>query len=242
MYSMSTETVETLTHFRGNDVAFLPLASRVFYEFIEETKSDQPQNLLNPDQTEPGKTYSLVVSDPYGLRRYQTGDVFLCRGRVNGVPDLTFLRRSDLGYSFTGEKLTATQINIVFERLRAQFPELDAEKFLTCVPSHPTTEPVPHYKVLLISHIAANKCNLSYERVAAKCDELLSEINCEYKNKRVTGRLGPVRLVTAGTRTFAERFAENGSWETQFKFLPLYRRTWESLTGTADVSPTRPSQ
>ena len=39
MYSMSTETLETVGHFGGNKISFLPLASQVLYEFIEEGSS-----------------------------------------------------------------------------------------------------------------------------------------------------------------------------------------------------------
>ena len=42
MYSMSTETLETVGHFENNKVSFLPLASQVLYEFIEEGLDDQP--------------------------------------------------------------------------------------------------------------------------------------------------------------------------------------------------------
>src|SRR6185503_9610953 len=35
MYSMSTETIETTTHFANNDVFFLPLAAGVLFEFID---------------------------------------------------------------------------------------------------------------------------------------------------------------------------------------------------------------
>jgi len=64
--------------------------------------------------------------------------------------------------------------------------------------------------------------------IAAQCDELLSALNIEYKNKRAGGILGPISFVQINAAEFAERFAVN--WETQFKFLPLYRRTWESVS------------
>src|SRR5260370_105214 len=150
MYSMSTETIETISHFQGDSISFLPLGTRVLYEFVEETAVDKVANLLSADQLEIGKTYSMVVSDPYGLRRYQTSDVFLCRGMVAGLPDLSFIRRRGLSYSFTGEKLTAEHVSMVFQGLRKEFPLLDGETFLTCVPSQPANDPIPHYKVLLI--------------------------------------------------------------------------------------------
>ena len=84
MYSMSTETLETVGHFAGDKVAFLPLARRVLYEFIEEGAKHKTQTLLTANQLQAGKTYSMVVSDAYGLRRYQTGDLFLCTGYAAG--------------------------------------------------------------------------------------------------------------------------------------------------------------
>ena len=58
----------------------------------------------------------------------------------------------------------------------------------------------------------------SFDFLAARCDELLCEINCEYKSKRASGRLGPVEVVST---KFNEFVAMNSNWETQFKFLPL---------------------
>lgn len=207
MYSMSTETIETLPYFRDREAAFLPLAPGVIYEFIDEA-----DNLLDAQQLEPGKLYTMVVSDAYGLRRYQTDDLFLCKGKIHGLPDLSFVRRRTLEYSFTGEKLTGEQLSIVFDQLRATYPTLLADKFLTCVPSQP-----PHYKVLLVGDQDSDIEN-SHDFLAERCDELLCEINCEYRSKRASGRLGPVEVVSTKFKDFV---ALNGNWETQFKFLPL---------------------
>ena len=217
MYSMSTETIETETVFRNSDVYFLPLARDVAYEFI----ADGAQNLSTPEQLEPGRSYSMVVSDPYGLRRYQTGDLFHCRRKLNGLPDLVFLRRRALEYSFIGEKVTAEQLTAVFDQLRAQYPETLADGFLTCVPSLPR-QGMPHYKIVLISEEPIR----SRDPIAKRCDELLGAMNCEYRNKRANGTLAPVHFTHSRPAEFAARFVEG--WEAQFKFLPLYQRTWES--------------
>lgn len=220
MYSMSTETVETETVFRNGEALFLPLASGVVYEFVES----DTDNLLTSDQLKPGENYALVVSDPYGLRRYQTGDLFQCRGTIGGLPDLAFLRRRELEYSFMGEKVTADQLSLVFDELRAQHPECLSDGFLTCVPSLPHNEN-PHYKIVLIRD---SKTRLRTDLIAAQCDALLSSMNCEYKNKRASGNLAPARFIQADAAQFAACFAD--TWESQFKFLPLYQRTWESMS------------
>ncbi|MCA1576192.1 MAG: GH3 auxin-responsive promoter family protein [Acidobacteria bacterium] len=212
MYSMSTETLETSSYFANGDVFFLPLAPGVLFEFIDEN-----DNFLGPTELQPGKLYEMVVSDGYGLRRYHTKDLFLCRRKIRTLPDLVFVRRSGLEYSFTGEKLTAEQCTIVFEQLRTQYPAVFANKYLTCVPSQ-SSHAIPHYKVLLVGE---RDKNIELDSLAACCDELLSQVNCEYRAKRASGRLGAVTFIVTGTREFAERFAAHRGWESQFKFLPL---------------------
>jgi hypothetical protein len=213
MYSMSTETIETLPHFENNDIYFLPLAPGVIYEFLTETDDD---NFMTPTELEPGKLYEMIVSDAYGLQRYHTGDLFLCRRKINNLPDLVFVRRRGLQYSFTGEKLTAEQITIVFEQLRQHYPQVLADRYLTCLPS---PETIPHYKLLLIGAPQQQQMNLNH--LAARCDQLLSDVNCEYRAKRASGRLGPLSLIQTDTKEFAQRFTTHAGWESQFKFLPF---------------------
>ena len=231
MYSMATETIETVSHFDAGTTAFLPLASRVLYEFIEQGKDDQPENLLRPQELQQGKAYALVVSDPYGLRRYQTSDVFLCRGLVAGLPDLHFLHRRDFAYSFTGEKLTSEQTGLVFQQLRQEFSWLEPYQHLTCVPSQPPDETIPHYKLVLVGGPGAPAARPG-DAVARCCDELLGDVNREYRDKRASRRLEEVRFVHMPLADFVDRVGgarHRRTWEAQFKFLPLYRRTWESF-------------
>ncbi|HKP37934.1 MAG TPA: GH3 auxin-responsive promoter family protein [Pyrinomonadaceae bacterium] len=234
MYSMSTETLETVGNFTDDTVTFLPMAPKVLYEFIDEQAANHPPSLLTAAQLETGKIYSMVVSDAYGLRRYQTGDLFLCRGFVRGLPDLSFVSRRDLEYSFTGEKLTADNLMTVFQKLRREYPQLSEDKFLTCVPSHPIGDPAPHYKIVMVNGHPAD-AGIPVDEVATRCNDLLGEINCEYKSKFESGRLGATRFILLPWEDFINRVsgARIKSWETQFKFLPLFRNTWESLSGAS---------
>lgn len=205
MYSMSTETIETLPHFRGQEVAFLPIASGVLYEFMED------DTLIDPAQLQPAQLYEMVISDAYGLRRYRTDDLFRCERKIHNLPDLRFVRRRTLEYSFTGEKLTGEQLSTVFNQLRAMYPALLNDRFVTCMPS----QPPPHYKLLLIGDSRPGE-----DVLAASCDALLCEINCEYRTKRSSGRLGAIEVLNVKLKDLV---ATNPAWETQFKFLPLLR-------------------
>jgi hypothetical protein len=228
MYSMSTETIETIRVDSEGSSAFLPLAPGVLYEFIREGNPDQPEFLLRPGQLSVGCRYSLIVSDPYGLRRYQTEDIFECVGKVRGLPDLRFIRRRNLSYSFTGEKLTAEQLKLAYQEAENRFPDLRRQGVLTCFPSFSDAESTPCYRLVLIRTSAASE-TLPGDLLAV-VEKKLCEFNSEYESKVESRRLGRMtfEVITAGefVRTLV---GANAASESQFKFMPLYLRSWESV-------------
>ena len=240
MYSMSTEAIETITHFDREGFAFLPLAPGVFYEFLRDGAPQRPENLEPGSRLRKGGTYRMLVSHPYGARRYQTGDVFLVKERVGGAPDLRFLRRWGLAYSFTGEKLTGEQMVEAYRRLRDDYAELDDAGFLTCFPSQPDPDPVPHYRLILVRR--EGPPGGAPAGIAERCDRLLGELNTEYRSKRESGRLGSIRFQEMSLGEFRQRMSASAAPEfnAQFKFLPLYPCLWESLVqapGSQSGSP-----
>jgi GH3 auxin-responsive promoter len=231
MYSMSTETIETVTCLEEESFRHLPIAPGVVYEFLPEAAADLPQNLLEPAALEPGSMYSMVVSDAYGLVRYQTEDLFRCEKVCNGLPDLRFVRRRNLSYSFTGEKLTGEQLLAAFARTKAELPMLDQTGFLSCIPSHPDGELLPHYKIVWI-HQGEAVLPYAAAEICSRVQADLCASNSELAAKIESGRLGPLRLVAMPLREFVRTIAGEASptWEAQFKFLPLYRKRWEELS------------
>ncbi len=247
MYSMSTETVETLTDFdRAGRPRFLPIAPRVLYEFVPEGAEDAPSNLVAAADLEPGRAYAMVVSDPYGLVRYQTDDLFLCAGKVGAVPDLRFLRRRGLSYSFTGEKLTGEQLTETYDALRAAVSSLrEAGVQMTCFPSLPPALRLPRYRLVLAHPGARAPADLAADGAGAaigtRFDRMLGERNREFEAKLSSGRLGPTQVVVASYDALAARLhgraGEGRAWESQFKLLPLYRRLYEDVFGGEDAAP-----
>ena len=219
MYAMSTETVETLPVAGPSGLAFLPISPRVFYEFLPAEAPDDPRRLLSPVDVEVGSEVCMVVSDAYGLRRYQTEDVFHCVGHIDGLPDLRFMRRRGLTWSFTGEKLTAIQLDRAYAALREQHPEL-ADVPLSCLPTRPAND-LPGY-VLLVT--TAN----TPAGLGNRFDAALGEINAEYHAKRSSGRLAAPRVVS---HPYAAVAAALGGphWESQFKLAPLTQRLFEEI-------------
>jgi hypothetical protein len=229
MYSMSTETIETVAGSVENPV-FLPLAPGVYYEFIEEGKEDLPKNILRPHELVVGTIYSMVVTDDYGLQRYQTDDLFQCAGIVSGIPDLRFVRRRNLSYSFTGEKLTSDQLKIAYRDVEDSFPGLRLHGFLTCFPSRSEFEKLPCYRLLLVKTSGKDFCDGS--AVASMVENKLGILNKEFKAKIESRRLGRIIFETLPIRDFVCRVSDPNDSTTvgsQFKFLPLYPKLWEDI-------------
>lgn len=244
MYAMSTETIETLTWFGEGGPRFLPLGPDVLYELLPEHAPDEPGALIRPHQAEPGQLYTLVVSDPYGLRRYQTEDLFECCGHLRGLPDLRFRRRRGLAWSFTGEKLTGEQLSEAYARLERDEPGLlHAAAQLTVLPTWPDPSALPGYHLVIAHPGRSPRAPLHAERLAAQLDRELCAINPEYDAKRQTGRLRPTAASVLPYDRVAEaldaqRTGAARGWDSQFKLTPLTRTLWEAsgLARGADPS------
>lgn len=246
MFAMSTETIETLTWFGPEgEMRFLPLGPGVLYEFLPEGAPDEATQLLLPSQLEPGRAYAMVVSDPYGLVRYQTEDLFQCEGRVRGVPDLRFLRRRGLTWSFTGEKLTAEQLTEAYARLERAVPELASlAAQMTTLPSWPAGTVLPTYHLIVAHSREGGSVVLDPADLARRFDRALMAANREYADKRASGRLAPPsahvmpysRLAQAldAARTGGTPGSMRG-WESQFKLTPLTRRRMQDVPDLVEL-------
>jgi GH3 auxin-responsive promoter len=222
MYSMSTETIETIPGLNG----FLPMAPGAFYEFIEEGKEDISANIISANSLIPGKIYSMLVSDDYGLKRYQTEDLFKCVALVRSVPDLRFVRRRNLSYSFTGEKLTAEQLCLAFEDAESNFPEIQ-NGFLTCFPSESSQETAPSYCIVYVFN-EKPRCNIF--AVTSHIQERLKSYNHEFKSKIESRRLGKLNSEMMPTKDFLRHLtgtSKNINSISQIKILPMYTKLWE---------------
>jgi hypothetical protein len=227
MYSMSTEVIETLPVFQKDTPAFLPLAKGVRYEFLPVGCPDEPRFLKEAWAVNSGEEVLMVVSDAYGLRRYQTEDVFCCKGLVQGLPDLHFVRRRGLAWSFTGEKITGSQLERVFSQMRRETLGLAALDWMALAPTQPGGDKLPGYVLLLVGSKVENP-----SEIATNFDAVLSTLNGEFADKCASGRLAPTRVHSLSVGDYVRRVGgqrHQASWEAQFKFLPLICKIWEDM-------------
>ena len=237
MYAMSTECIQTQTVYDQGIARHLPTAPGILYEFLPEDVPALPEHLIAPSQVKPGQSVVMVVSDAYGLRRYLTRDVFRCVAQFNELPDLQFLRRQGLSYSFTGEKVTGQQVESVIDELMSNDPALSAAGAqMTLIPALGDANApngIPHYR-LLIAHAARAAPDLGTVDIGTVFDTLLCRQNAEFFAKLKTGRLGPTAPVFLNYDRVAKQMTppdrhQGRSWETQFKLVPLSTRRWDEM-------------
>jgi hypothetical protein len=147
--------------------------------------------------------------------------------KVRGLPNLRFVKRRNLGYSFTGEKVTAEQLRPIFAEAHNRFPQLHSETFLTCFPSRSSIEQVPHYRLVCVH---GKGVSTPAQPLVDFVEARLGEVNAEYRSKVQSRRLGRMTFERITTRDFIRRMVRcNPAMESQFKFMPLYPTLWESL-------------
>ena len=228
MFSMSTETVAYLIYPRISTDAGLPIYPGVCYEFMEADDASSPRHLLRPWELQVGQQYLMVVSDAYGLRRYQTNDVFECVGVRCQTPLLRFLRRAGLSYSFTGEKITDQQLLEVYETVQ-KTAKLPGAVFV-CFPRLNKGK-VPGYVFVRVVDAETVPPDAV---LSQRFDEALMRVNEEYASKRKSGRLAQPEMVSCRYEELvAKLMRSDARYRTtspaQFKLLPLYQTAWETL-------------
>lgn len=208
------------------------------YEFVPVDGPQAPDGVdsLAPDaatllfyELESDREYRLVMSQANGLLRYDVGDVYRVVGRYGATPRLEFTGRAGFRASFTGEKLTETQVH---EAVVATLPEdLGGRPLFTCVPVWGAP---PRYHVVVEG--AADLGPSALESFARDIDTALRRINIEYGEKRASRRLGRIEVTAAEWGAFAraseERLRARGTSSNQVKhhWLQRDRKLLDDLT------------
>jgi hypothetical protein len=186
-----------------------------FFEFIpeEEHDSDNP-TVLEAHELEEGENYFILLTTSSGLYRYDICDVVRCVGFYQTTPMLEFLHKGAHISNLTGEKISESQV-VTAVRNCMDTMQIQLQHF--------TVSPVwgdpPWYQLL------AEERDLATPDIGAglakQVDDQLQKLNCEYQDKRATGRLAAMKWspLPAGTwKTFSRQCQSKlgGSFE-QYK-------------------------
>jgi hypothetical protein len=190
----------------------VPTFHENFFEFVEVGEQEELcRDPIRLHQIQEGRKYSVIVTTSNGLYRYAMNDIVEVTGRFNRTPTIRFVQKGKGVTNITGEKLYEHQvIEAVEEVLKACG--------ITC-----------EFYVMLAS-VEDFRYTLYLEHVPLQVDlgpfleERLAEVNVEYKAKRDSGRLQPIRvfhLPPGAGEAYRQHCVNSGQREAQFKVIKL---------------------
>ncbi|HEY1378880.1 MAG TPA: GH3 auxin-responsive promoter family protein [Gemmataceae bacterium] len=186
-----------------------------YFEFIPEADGDSPRpTVLGAHELEDGKHYYILLTTAAGLYRYHIHDLVRVAGFHGRTPRLEFLGKGHHFASLTGEKLSEYQVTQALADVTRQ-----AAVPLPAYTLAPVWDDRQPYYGLFVERGA-------WEEPAARAvlpafDSALSAANDEYRGKRASGRLGPVRVLWLPPGAWAnwdrDRLAKAGGPPEQYK-------------------------
>lgn len=199
----------------------LAIATNV-YEFFPADIDRKPArtDLLTVDQLDVGQRYLVYVTTSGGLCRYAMHDILEVTGHHGRTPMVRFVQKEKGIVSFTGEKLTETQVLAAVDDVLDQ--RRTDRSFIAAVGQSPTADREPFY--LFLVEYDTPPDDRTGAGVARELDRALCRHNIEYASKRKSGRLGPpvLRVVAPGQFDGFHRAAlQSGAPDGQFKILRL---------------------
>lgn len=175
---MSTEGAVTVPFGEGPGS---PLAvDSGFFEFVEGDRVHPAWDL------EQGRTYRVILSNRFGLYRYDTADLVEVVAFTAQTPRLVFKGRVGLATDLCGEKLTE---EFVLSCMQAASDGLPLFAFLA-----PSPEPHPHY-------VLYADCETDASRLAPFAERLEAQLrrNPQYAYARHLGQLSPLEIRVTGS-------------------------------------------
>lgn len=196
----------------ANTASGLPVFTDYFFEFVERARWDDKQpEFRTLEQLEAGKQYYVFVTTTGGLYRYDMNDVVAVTGHWQSVPLIEFLQKGRGVTNITGEKLYENQVILATTDTAAE-----------CSLSIP-------FFVMLADRDAAcydfyfepgSSTAIDRHQLGRALDGSLCRQNEEYKQKRASGRLKPLRtwqLKPGAATSYRAHMVKRGQREAQFK-------------------------
>lgn len=206
-----------------------------FFEFVavDDWEAGNKKALLC-HELEVGREYYILFTTSAGLYRYHINDIVKVVGWYHRTPLIEFMHKGGNISSFTGEKLTESQVTEAM--LRTQ-KELNFKvRFFTLIP---VFRPEPHYELYVEFDGSAIPDEGS---VARAFDRHLATLNIEYEAKRESHRLAEVithRLPAESYERLRKELVSQGVPDAQVKVSHLnpknqIRQMIEGFVGAAE--------
>ena len=189
----------------------VPTLHENLFEFVDVSDDVPGREPVLLHQLEAGRKYSVIVTTSNGLYRYAMNDFVEVTGRFNQTPTLRFVQKGKGVTNITGEKLYEHQvIEAVEQVLKSRGIVSDFFVMLACVETS-------RYTLCLEQGATTVDVQVALET-------RLGDLNIEFKAKRASGRLQPVRVLQLRPGTgeaYRQHCVSRGQREAQFKLIRL---------------------
>ena len=190
----------------------IPCIHECFFEFAEQAYWEAGgTDLQTLDQLEQGKRYYIFATTQNGLYRYDINDIVEVAGYYNKTPTFRFVQKGKGIINLTGEKLCESQVVAALSQQKlARDMTLN---FFMMLGDASRLE-----YILYLEHEPLDEFTI---------EDQLFEQNIEYRDKRNSGRLKPLRIeyLREGTGEAYKQFClDDGQREGQFKLMYLQSR------------------
>ncbi len=186
-----------------------------YFEFIPEAEyGNEDATVLEAHELTEGHNYFILLTTSSGLCRYDICDVVQCRGFHETTPLLTFLHKGAHISNITGEKVSESQVvDAVNDSVEQMQISLGNYSVI------PVWDDPPQYQLMVEAGDLPESA--LGDGLANHVEERLQELNCEYREKRLSGRLAPMKFVSLPKDTWRafsrERQSKLGGSIEQYK-------------------------
>ncbi len=186
-----------------------------YFEFIPEREygSANP-SVLEAHDLEVGQNYYILLTTSSGLYRYDICDVVRCTGFYGSTPMLVFLHKGAHISNITGEKISESQV-VAAVRCALELLDVEVKQFTLA----PVWSDPPAYQLMMETGDLPTPA--VGRQIAKTVDLQLQLINCEYREKRNSGRLGCIEWTGLPQGTWqqwaAQRLDKPGACLEQYK-------------------------
>ncbi len=187
----------------------IPCLHENFYEFVDRNdwENNNPK-FLTLSEVQSDRQYYIFVTTQNGLYRYHINDLVEVTGWFNNTPTIQFLQKGKGVTNLTGEKLCENQL-------------IEA---MTCITK---SKQADMGFFMMLGCVKKSRYTLYVESTNLDTNNLercIAELNIEFKDKRKSNRLKPIKVVylEEGTgEAYKKHCLNNGQREGQFKMLYL---------------------